>query len=101
MHWSEFIGGDVVISPPYKWQVRFNASDVTVESRIDKPVNAAIIEDLLQKFPDFQRAYNENGMTTQQFDTFAPTVRTLRQFVEACHEMAGHVRDLMLPNPEK
>ena len=28
MQWSEFIGGDVVISPPYKWQVRFNASDV-------------------------------------------------------------------------
>src|ERR1700694_3608397 len=24
MHWSEFIGGDVVISPPHKWQVRFN-----------------------------------------------------------------------------
>src|SRR3984885_13512115 len=27
MHWSEFIGGDLVISPPYSWQVRFNASD--------------------------------------------------------------------------
>src|SRR5579864_3780011 len=27
MHWSELIGGDVVISPPYSWQVRFNASD--------------------------------------------------------------------------
>jgi transaldolase len=25
MQWSEFIDGDVVISPPYKWQVRFNA----------------------------------------------------------------------------
>ena len=25
MQRSEFIDGDVVISPPYKWQVRFNA----------------------------------------------------------------------------
>src|ERR1700721_3488033 len=33
MHWSEFIGGDVVISPPYKWQVRFNASTAPVISR--------------------------------------------------------------------
>lgn len=24
MHWSEFIGGDVVSSRPYAWQVRFN-----------------------------------------------------------------------------
>jgi transaldolase len=35
MHWSEFIGGDVVISPPYSWQVRFNASDVEVGPRIE------------------------------------------------------------------
>src|ERR1700757_3209855 len=28
MHWSEMIGGEVVISPPYSWQVRFNASDI-------------------------------------------------------------------------
>jgi len=25
MHWSEFIGGDVVISPPCSWQRRYNA----------------------------------------------------------------------------
>src|SRR5579872_5437801 len=42
MHWSEFIGGDVVISPPYAWQVRFNASDIEVRSRIDQPVAAAV-----------------------------------------------------------
>src|SRR6202030_2640483 len=45
MHWSEFIGGDVVISPPYAWQVRLNASDVPVESRIEKAVSPAIVED--------------------------------------------------------
>jgi hypothetical protein len=24
MHWSELIRGDVMMSPPYKWQVRRN-----------------------------------------------------------------------------
>src|SRR5260370_34654547 len=24
MQWSELMGGDIVISPPYSWQVRFN-----------------------------------------------------------------------------
>src|SRR6201996_7678331 len=62
MQWSEFIGGDVVISPPYKWQVRFNGSDVSVTPRIDKPVRPEIVEELLAKFPDFKRAYNENGL---------------------------------------
>src|SRR4029077_1623878 len=46
MHWSEFIGGDVVISPPYAWQLRFNASDVEVRNRIDDPVDPEIEKEL-------------------------------------------------------
>jgi transaldolase len=100
MQWSELVGGDVVISPPYKWQVRFNASDVRVASRIDEAVNPEIVDTLLRKFPDFGRAYNENGLSLMEFDTFGPTVRTLRQFLEATHELEVKVRDLLLPNPD-
>src|ERR1700721_2840689 len=46
MHWSELAGGDVVISPPYKWQVRFNGSDVRVASRIEEPVDPEIVDEL-------------------------------------------------------
>ena len=100
MQWSELIGGDVVISPPYKWQVRFNASGVSVTPRIDKPVNPDVVDTLLEKFVDFRRAYDEGGLSVDGFDTFGPTVRTLRQFLEACHELSARVRDLMLPNPD-
>ena len=101
MHWSEFIGGDAVVSPPCKWQKRFNASDVTVENRISTPVDPKIVDELLKKFPDFVRTYNEDGLTVDDFDTYPPTVRTLRQFIEACHELEGQIRELMLPNPDK
>ena len=100
MHWSEFIGGDVVISPPYSWQVRFNASDVEVVSRIDQPVNPEIIEMLNRKFPDFRRAYSEGGISNAEFDSFGPTRRTLRQFITAVHDLDGLVRDVMIPNPD-
>ena len=100
MHWSEFIGGDVVISPPWKWQVRFNASDVEIVPRIDEPVDEKIVDELLRKFPDFRRAYEADGLSVDEFESYAPTTRTLRQFVEACHELAGQVRDIMLPNPD-
>jgi transaldolase len=99
MHWSELIGGDVVISPPHKWQMRFNSSDVTVEPRIDTPVAAPIVTSL-GRFADFQRAYNEDGLTIDEFDSFPPTRRTLRQFIAACHDLDGLVRDLMIPNPD-
>jgi len=101
MHWSEFIGGDVVISPPCKWQRRFNTSDVTVEDRISRPVDEKIVDELAKKFPDFVRAYTEGGLSVEEFDTFAPTVRTLRQFIAACHELEEQIRDFMLPNPDK
>jgi transaldolase len=99
MHWSELIGADAVISPPSAWQKRFNASDIEVRPRIDDPVDPHVVEKLLAHFPDFRRAYTEGGLTVEEFDTFAPTVRTLRQFIAACDELAGLVRDVMLPDP--
>ena len=100
MHWSEFIGGNVVISPPHKWQVRFNASDVEVIPGIDNPVDLEIVDELLRKFPDFQRAHSENGLSIHAFDSFPPTRRTLRQFIAACHDLPAIIRDQMLPNPD-
>jgi transaldolase len=100
LQWSEFIGGDVVISPPHKWQVRFNQSDVEVVSRIDKPVDPEIVEALSKNFEDFRRAYSEDGISTDAFNTFPPTVRTLRQFIAACYELNAQVREIMLPNPD-
>jgi transaldolase len=100
MHWSEFIGGDVVISPPCAWQRRFNASDVEVVSRIDNPVDPKILDTLQKKFPDFVRAYTENGLSHEEFDSFGATRRTLRGFIASCAEMNGMIRDIILPNPD-
>jgi transaldolase len=100
MHWSEFIGGDMVISPPYSWQVRFNNSDVEATSRIDEPVRPEIVDTLTKKFADFRRANTPNGLSIQEFDTFGPTRRTLRQFITACHDLDAIVRDVLIPNPD-
>jgi transaldolase len=99
MHWSELIGGDVVISPPHKWQVRFNASDIDVVPRIDRPVAAETLAALM-KFEDFRRSYDEHGIAVDDFDTFGPTRRTLRQFVSACGDLNAQIREFMIPNPD-
>ena len=100
MHWSEFIGGDVVISPPYSWQVRFNASDIQIKPRIDDPVDPVVVAELSKKLADFRRAYTEAGISIEDFNSFAPTRRTLRQFIAACSDLNSIVRDVMLPNPD-
>lgn len=101
MHWSELIGGDVVLTIPYEWQKLFNASGVEVKERMQNPVSQEIIDTLYAKFIDFRRAYEEDGMTIEEFDTFGPTVRTLRSFIGAYHDLTGMVRDFMLPDPDK
>ena len=101
MHWSEFIGADAVVSPTYAWQRRLNAGDVAVIPRIDNPVHPKVVDELLTHFADFRRAYAEDGLSVAEFDQFAPTRRTLRQFVAACGALNTFVRDVMIPDPDR
>jgi transaldolase len=100
MHWSEFIGGDIIVSIPCAWQKRFNSSDVRVIPRMDKPVVPSIVEELHAKFAEFRRAYVEDGLSVSEFDTFGPTLRTLRQFMGGYDELVRIIRDRLTPAPE-
>jgi len=100
MHWSEFIGGDVVITITHTWQKRFNGSDVEVLPRIEKTVEPTLINDLNKKFDDFRRAYSENGIPVELFDQYGATLRTLRQFMAGYEDLVGQIREFMLPEPE-
>jgi transaldolase len=99
-HWSELIGGDVVLTLPASWQRRFNASKVEVRPRMDEAVAPATVAELESRFPDFVRAYEPDGLTVAEFDTFGPTVRTLRAFIASYHELLHAVTDAQLPNPD-
>jgi transaldolase len=101
MHWSQLIGGDVVISPPFDWQVRLNNSDIAPVPRMDDPVAPEILDTLYGKFAEFRRAYDEDGMGPEQFQDFGATRRTLRQFLAATADLEGLVRDVILPDPER
>jgi transaldolase len=100
MQWSQLVGGDVVISPPFEWQVRLNASGIEPLSRIDEPVDDAVLGTLYTKFPEFRRAFDVDGMAIGEFQDFGATRKTLRQFLAACADLEGLVRDVLLPDPE-
>ena len=98
LHWTELIGGDVIITMPSSWQKRFNASDVEVRPRIDDEV--PYVDDLSRHFDEFRRAYEPDGLAVDEFDTWGPTVRTLRAFIGSYHELLHLVTDALLPNPD-
>ncbi|MGO1592163.1 MAG: transaldolase family protein [Ancrocorticia sp.] len=98
LQWSEFQGGDVVVSPPFKWQQIINASDYEPVARMDVPVDEYYINQL-RRIPDFNRAYEEDGMSVEEFETFGPTAKTLRQFLNADADLDALVRDILVPAP--
>jgi transaldolase len=100
LHWSELIGGDIVLTIPHKWQLLFNASDVEVVPRFDNPVPAEALDELRARSPEFLRAYEPDGLTVDEFDRYGATVRTLRGFIASYQDLVATIRDFMLPSPD-
>ena len=100
LHWSELIGGDIVMTIPYAWQRQFNASDIEVVPRIDNPIPDGFVDQLYDHFPDFRRAYDVDGMSAEEFDSYGATVRTLRGFIASYQDLVAVIRDFMLPDPD-
>jgi transaldolase len=98
LQWSELVGGDLVVSPPFDWQARINENRIPVRPHaIDEPVDPQIIETLRARVPEFRKAYDEDGLTVAEFETYGASVRTLRQFLEADAELDALVRDVLIP----
>lgn len=98
LQWSELVGGDLVVSPPFDWQDRIDANRIPVAVRIDEPVDADILDELLA-LSEFRRAYEVDGMLPEEFADFGAARHTLRQFLDADAQLDALVRDILVPAP--
>ena len=92
LHWLEFIGGDVVLTMPYKYQVMFNNSDFDVVARMDEEVDPYYIKEL-RKLPDFVKAYDH--MEIEEFDTYGVVNKTLDQFAHGYDDLVNIIRKFL------
>lgn len=101
MHWSQIIGGDAVISPPYAWQVRINKSGIKPNlNSVEEPVDSRIMAELM-KVSEFKKFYEPDGLKPEEFTNFGATLRTLRGFLQSANDLESFVRDITVPNPDK
>jgi len=68
---------------------------------MNNPVAPEIIDSLYSHFDDFRKAYDEKGLSVEEFDYFGATRRTLRGFIASYHDLQALVRDFMIPDPDK
>ncbi len=98
LQWSEFQGGDLVVSPPFQWSRDINANAFPWRpDAIDDEVPAHVIAALRAATPEFARGYDVDGMRVDEFDRFGATVTTLRQFLDADAKLDALVRDIIVP----
>jgi len=83
-----------------RMQRRYNASDIEVIPRIDKPVDAKIVDTLLKKFPDFERGLHGGWLVPWGIRYLWRHAENFEGFIASCAEMNGMIRDIILPNPD-
>ena len=101
LHWTELVGGDIVLTMPHAWQVRFNDSGIDPEPRIDVPVDPAIVDDLLRRIPDFRarlraRRPRDRRVRVATAHPPGPCAASSASY----HDLQGMIRDIVLPNPD-
>lgn len=95
-HWSQIIGREVLQTIPYTWWKKFNVSGTEPRATLEEPVAEPIVTELREKFPDFNQACDEDGMTPSEFGRYGATVHTLHQFLQGYADLVGFVRGVML-----
>jgi transaldolase len=96
LHWSELIGDGVIQSMPYRWWKQFDASGIEPQPTLDRPVEPRVVAALQAAFPDFRRAYGEEGMRPEEFAGFGASIHTLHQFLGGYQQLLELVRGRML-----
>lgn len=81
-HVTELAGAKIVMSVAPKIQQLLLEANPEQMEKINVPVDQKVI-DRLMTMPEFAKAYNEDGMTPDEFITYGPVNRTATQFVES------------------
>lgn len=91
-HFTEMVGGKVCIT--INWE---GAADKLIEQnppivyRLFNPVPQHVIDELMEKLPDFKRGYLEDGLEPEEFEQFGPVQLFRNSFVNSWN----HVLELI------
>jgi transaldolase len=96
LHWSELVGAGIILTMPYMWWKRFDASDIAPEPRLEQPVDPRIIADLRARFADFRAAQDEGALAASEFARYGASLHTLQQFLAGYQQLLELVRARML-----
>lgn len=94
-HFTEMVGGDQVVTINWK-----GTADILLEQNPDVvqrflcPVPPLVIDELLEKLPDFRRGWVPGALSVEEYEEFGPVVLFRSMFLKSWHGTLAAIREL-------
>ena len=93
-HFTEMVGGRVCIT--INWE---GTADKLIEQnppvvyRLFNPVHPRVIDELMEKLPDFKRGYQEDGLELAEYAEFGPVQLFRNSFIKSWNKVLQVIKD--------
>jgi transaldolase len=93
-HFTEMVGGKVCCTINWEGTAdRLLEENPAVVYRLFNPVPQKVIDELIEKLPDFKRGYLENGLEIEEFENFGPVNLFRSSFINSWNRVLELVRE--------
>ena len=90
-HFTEVVGGDVHITIDWSMAQDLIQSDRPVDSRIDAETPQSVIDELCEKFVDFCKAYDQDGLAVEEFAGYGPVQLFKNAFLKGYYLLLAEI----------
>jgi len=92
-HFTEMVGGDVCVTINWMGMAdKLIAEDPPVVERLFNPVPDYVVEELLEKLPDFRRGYEEGAISAEEYEEFGPVMKFRDSFLKNWNRALEEIR---------
>ena len=92
-HFTEMVGSEMHITINWKGTAdKLIEEDPPVVYRMDTPAPQQVVDELLEKIPDFRRAYEEDGLSRAEFADYGPVMLFRSMFLKGWDFLLSTIR---------
>jgi transaldolase len=90
-HFTEMVGGDVHVTINWDTAEELLRADPPVISRIDAEPSPSVADELSEKFVDFRRAYEEDGLSVAEYAGYGPVQHFRNAFLTGYYLLLAEI----------
>lgn len=90
-HFTDMVGGDMHVTINWSTAQALIDADGPVVSRVHALAPRDVVDELSEKLPDFRKAYQEDGLSPEEFESFGPLVLFRSSFLKGYGRLVAEV----------